>query len=146
MTTILIAEDNAMVGLLMEADLSDAGYDVLGPYPRTGPCLQAARDAAAKGGVSLALLDIDLAGGDSGIELAERLQAEHGTPCLFVTGQAYDAATAGGAALGALAKPFTSEALLAATRAALAAARGEPKEESDVVWFDGANGAGATVR
>lgn len=128
MSTILIAEDNAMVALLMEADLSDAGYEVLGPFARSAPALAAAGAAP----VDLALLDIDLAGGDNGIELAAALRAAHATPCLFVTGQSYEAAATTDLALGALAKPFTSQVLLDVVGAALT---GAAPEIDGLAWF-----------
>ena len=132
MTTILIAEDNAMVGLLMQMDLEGAGYTVRGPFARNDLALAAAADAS----VDLALLDIDLAGGDSGIDLARKLKAAHGTPCLFVTGQSYEAAGTGSLALGALTKPFTSQALLDVVRAALKRTSGERAEaDAAVAWF-----------
>ena len=134
MTTILIAEDNTMVGLLMQADLEDAGYAVQGPFARSGPALAAA--AAAR--PDLALVDIDLADGDSGIDLAERFGGMS-VPCLFVTGQSFDAAAAPEHALGVLGKPFPSAVLLETVALALRVAAGEPapRNEAGVAWFGG---------
>lgn len=137
MTTILIAEDNAMVGMMMQLDLEAAGYAVLGPFARSAPALEAAEAQPP----ALALLDIDLAGGDSGIDLAARLRERWSVPCLFVTGQGVDAASARELALGVMTKPFRSETLVAAVEDALAVAAGEtearfaPRAIEAVSWF-----------
>ena len=132
MTTILIAEDNAMVGLLMQMDLSDAGYEVMGPFPRSAPALESAGAQRP----DLALVDIDLADGDSGIDLAAALRGTLGVPCLFVTGQSFEASGAAEHAIGALTKPFPSAVLLEAVAAALRVAEGEPPPSGQAVaWF-----------
>lgn len=137
MPKILIAEDNVMVGLMIQYDLEGAGFTALGPFPRSAPALAAAREAAAGDEpVALALLDIDLSGGDSGLDIARTLKGDHGTPCLFVTGQSYEASEYRALALGALAKPYTSADLVAAVTTTLAVIGGAPKDEaSPVTWF-----------
>lgn len=135
MTTILIAEDNAMVGMMMQMDLEAAGYRVLGPFARNAPAIEAAEAERP----ALALLDIDLAGGDSGIDLAAVLCERWDVPCLFVTGQGVDAASARDLALGVLTKPFRSDALVAAVDAALRVVSGgeAPPDAEAVAWFAG---------
>ena len=129
---ILVAEDNAMIGMLIQSDLEQAGFDVLGPFPRMAPALEAARTR----GCALALVDIDLAGGDSGVSLAGALSGQLGVPCLFVTGQAIDAARGAEHALGVLSKPVPSEVMVQSVHAALRVAKGHPPPEiSAVRWF-----------
>ena len=134
MKTILIAEDNAMVGMMMQMDLEAAGYVVLGPFARCAPALAAAETSTP----DLALLDIDLAGGDSGIALARQLRDRSVNTCLFVTGQGVDAASARELAVGVLTKPFPSLTLIAAVEGALAiaAGAGDPQEIDAVSWFE----------
>ena len=133
MTRILIAEDNVMIGMMITADLQRAGYDVDGPFLRNAPALAAAAAAAP----DLALLDIDLQGGDSGIDLALTLREQHGVAALFVTGQSEQAETARATALGVLVKPFRSDALLRAVEAGLRYAREgrRPDEGVGYRWF-----------
>ena len=131
-TRILIAEDNTMIALMAQMDLEGAGYEVLGPFARNAPSLAAAEAKRP----DLALVDIDLAGGDNGVELARRLKADLGVPSLFVSGQSSLAAANADAALGVLGKPFNSKLLVAAVENALVAAKGEaPAAEVEVTWF-----------
>ena len=99
---ILVAEDNVMIAMMIEGDLQDAGHEVAGPVGTIDEALAIARE----GGLTMALVDIDLLNGDSGIELATTLRAEYDLPCIFVTGQVKEAAGRSDAALGVLAKPF----------------------------------------
>ena len=123
-----------MIGLAVKADLSRHGFEVVGPFLRIAPALAAADPAKTK--ADLALVDIDLQHGDSGIDLAHALK-ERGVPALFMTGQIDQAKGAPDAALGALGKPFRTETLIAAVEAALAYVRGgeAPGEISGAIWF-----------
>ena len=134
MTRIIVAEDNVMIGMALVADLTRAGYEVVGPLMRVAPALEAAGEAP----VDLALVDIDLQHGDSGVELARDLSERHGVPSLFVTGQIEQARSHAEVALGALGKPFPVATLLTAVKDALAyAAGGERPEETErgLIWF-----------
>jgi DNA-binding response OmpR family regulator len=55
----LIAEDQALIGLSLEAYLADAGYDPIGPFATNGEALQSIDGAAP----DLALLDVLLRDG-----------------------------------------------------------------------------------
>jgi DNA-binding response OmpR family regulator len=130
MTTVLLAEDNIMVAMMMQLDLEQAGYKVLGPFARTEEALRSASKE-----VDLALVDIDLAGGDRGTDLATKLTGEFSIPCLFVTGQAEEAKGFTDAAIGVLSKPFASDQFIAAVNAAIARSRGESCDAEEVSWF-----------
>ena len=139
MSRIIIAEDNVMIGLAVKADLTRQGFEVLGPFLRVAPALSAVGPSGTSPkdvGADLALVDIDLQHGDSGIELARALR-QRGVPAIFMTGQVEQAKGASDAALGALGKPFPSEALIESVRAALAYARDgvTPDPISGVIWF-----------
>ena len=126
---ILIAEDNVMIAMMMEDDVQDAGHAVAGPVATIDEALAIARE----GGLTMALIDVDLLNGDSGIELAATLKAKHDLPCIFVTGQAAEAASHPDAALGVLSKPFDSGAIAQTVDAVLQKTR---PEIAQLTWFD----------
>ncbi|AUX78607.1 response regulator [Sinorhizobium fredii] len=78
---ILVAEDEILIALDMEAAFRDAGADIVGPCMT----LEAALDAARNEPLSLAVLDIRL--GDVTTENISDLLAERGIPFLFYSGQ-----------------------------------------------------------
>lgn len=131
--SVLVVEDNLIVAMVIEDDLRGAGYEVLGPTMRVGPSLDIARSSA----ISLALVDIDLEGGDNGVELARRLRDDHQVPSLYITGQAAVAQAGCDGALGLLPKPFTTEQLLEAVESALTYARTGtvPDKPQAAIWF-----------
>lgn len=113
---ILVVEDNAIIAMQVEMDLEDAGHAVQGPVPRSGPAV----DLAEREAPSLALVDVDLAGGDSGIDLVTDLFERFGVRSLFMTGQNTAVEATGGAALGVISKPFGPDIVERAVNAALA--------------------------
>jgi hypothetical protein len=62
-TRVLVVEDEIFASMLVEDELRDAGATVLGPAPSVGDALRLVEAAAADGGISAAVLDIDLMGG-----------------------------------------------------------------------------------
>ena len=136
-SVILIAEDNLLIAMVMEDDLREAGYETAGP----AATIKAALALADAHEISLALVDIDLAHGDSGLELAADLTSKHAIPCLFATGQALDAISNAGTALGVLHKPFDGDQLTTAVEFALKIASGTAEagalddERTPVTWF-----------
>ena len=81
--TVLLVEDESMVSMLAEDVLLDAGCKVLLAM-RLGEALQFALDAA----LDLAMLDVNLGGGDTSYPVADLLVARE-IPFMFATG--YDA-------------------------------------------------------
>jgi DNA-binding response OmpR family regulator len=65
----LIVEDQALIGMSLEASLEEAGFDVIGPFARKAQAL-ASLDSETP---DLALLDIMLPDGSS-VELARELK------------------------------------------------------------------------
>jgi len=116
---ILIVEDEILLGLLLAEALADAGHRALGP----ASCRTEALDLAAAN-PQLALVDIELRDGESGIELAKEL-ARRGVPCLFATAQPEKARQHRTAALGLIAKPCSPAALIEAVRYVEALLAGE---------------------
>jgi CheY-like chemotaxis protein len=130
MSLILLAEDNTMVAMVMKLDLEEGGHTVLGPFDRVADAL-----VAATAEVDLALLDIDLAGGDRGTDLAKALTEKFGTRCLFVTGQNTEAEDYAPYAVGVLSKPFSSKPFIDAVNAALGGAEQVEGKGGQIRWF-----------
>ena len=117
---VLVVEDEALVSMLVEDELRYAGAMVLGPAPSVGDALRLVEAAAADGGISAAVLDINL-DGQHVAPLADRLAAL-GVPFLFATGYGDSRDTGRHGAAPVLEKPFDMERLVAAV-AALASAK-----------------------
>jgi DNA-binding response OmpR family regulator len=67
---ILLVEDQALVSMLVEEELTDAGYTVIGPFSTCAAALNWLRDDTP----DLAILDLQLRDGPA-TELARELQA-----------------------------------------------------------------------
>lgn len=118
---IVIVEDEPFVAYEMEAHLSDAGHEVVGVADTVSEALRLAQ----AGQPDLVLVDIQLADGGSGFDVARDLHAR-GIACLFATGNCPGQAR--NDAVGCLHKPYDRVQLLDAVAAADAAARGERPE------------------
>ncbi|WP_120994989.1 response regulator [Stutzerimonas urumqiensis] len=105
---ILLVEDDPILALTAAAVLEEGAHQVVGPAHGVTQALELASASA----VDLALVDINLAGRDEGIELARRLRAEYGIVSVFVSGQRQVAEDNRDAALGLLGKPFRLDDLL----------------------------------
>lgn len=108
---ILIVEDEALVSMLMEDEFLDAGAEVIGPASSLDEALQLAETAVADGGLSAAVLDINLAG-VAVWPVADRLAAL-GVPFVFSTGYDDNRNPNRYAAAPRLVKPFDLDALVA---------------------------------
>lgn len=113
---ILLIEDDAIIAMAAEAALTEAGHVVLGPYST----LPAALAAGRLGAPDIALVDINLAGGQEGVAIARALMDQLGVRSLFATGQPNIARENKDAAIGVLEKPYTDGALREAMPVALA--------------------------
>src|SRR3954447_21225312 len=113
---VLVVEDEAIVAMLVEDKLAEAGAMVLGPAGSVAEALRLIEAAATDGGLSGAVLDINLDG--IGVApVADRLAAL-GVPFLFATGWVVDGRLVGGhAAAPVLQKPFDPRELVAAVDA-----------------------------
>lgn len=117
---ILVVEDEALVALEIQSGLEDVGHEIVGVADRTAAAGTLARAMKP----DLALVDIRLARGDSGLDVAADL-TRLGLPCLFVTGNCpLDRGI--GIAVGCLHKPFDEWQLIQAVAASMAVIRGAP--------------------
>jgi CheY-like chemotaxis protein len=112
---ILVVEDEVLVSMLVEDELRGAGAEVVGPAPSVDDALRLVEAAAADGGLSAAVLDINLDGRHVG-PVADRLAALD-VPYLFATGYGENCDTGGHGAARVLSKPFAPERLVAAVEA-----------------------------
>ena len=117
---ILIVEDEALVALEIEGMLAMAGHEAVAQADDL-PSAVAAAEAEKP---DLALVDIQLALGTSGLDVAAALRAR-GIPVLFATGNC-PTEKGRGLALGCLHKPISDRTLAAAVEAAGAVLRGAP--------------------
>jgi two-component system, response regulator PdtaR len=75
---LLVAEDEALIALVLELELSGAGHRVLGPAATPEEALALVEGTRPE----LALIDINLAAGGDGIGLARTLRDRPGCrPC-----------------------------------------------------------------
>lgn len=111
--TVLVVEDEALVALLVEDTLSDAGYDpVLTPDGRPAP-----RHSEHGTAARAAVVDLRLAEGLDGRQVVRRLRENHpALPVVVVTGFHPEAPEADLRGLGGptvrLCKPFDCDDLL----------------------------------
>jgi DNA-binding response OmpR family regulator len=120
---ILIVEDEALVALEVESILAMAGHQPIAVADDLESTL-AALEAATP---DLALVDIQLARGASGLDVAAALKAR-GIPTLFATGNCPEARR-DDLAIGCLHKPFSDRTLTGAVEAVAAILRGaEPRQ------------------
>jgi len=111
---VLVVEDEAVIGMLMEDGLINAGAEVVGPACSVDEALGLIEVAAADGGLSAAVLNIGL-DGEMVLPVADRLAAL-GVPFVFATG--YPAWSNRGLHTTAptLEKPFDGDTLADAVR------------------------------
>jgi FixJ family two-component response regulator len=86
----------------------------------------------------LALVDIDLGDGGSGVDFARSLQERYGVPSIFVTGDPELASQASSVGIGYLAKPYRRTSIIEAVDVAQAIIEGRKpgKIPPDLTLFD----------
>lgn len=118
--SVLIVEDEWIIADEMRRILVSGGYGVVGVARTAEEFLKRVSETMP----SLVLLDLHLAGGDDGIEVAARVCAMSPIPIVIVSGQS-DAATVGRIVrairpAGFVVKPFSAAQLLATVALAVA--------------------------
>jgi DNA-binding response OmpR family regulator len=111
---VLIVEDEALVAMMFEDGLLEAGAEVIGPAASVEEALLLIDKATAGGGLNAAVLDINLEGAVVS-PVADRLAAL-GVPFVFTTGYGEHCDRGLHATRPLLAKPFDLDRLVAAIR------------------------------
>ena len=106
---VLIVEDEALTGWVLADSLEGAGHEVIGPAAAMAEALALCEAAAPP---ELAVLDINLRDGSSGVDVAHALLERWGVPSIFASGQAVDARRAKDVALGYIRKPYELQTVL----------------------------------
>jgi DNA-binding response OmpR family regulator len=122
---ILIAEDNGLIGMMLEQDLREAGFEVAGPF---ASCAAALKWLATQTPDS-AILDIELSDGPC-VEVAQRLK-DRGVPFLILTGKPSGIADDEEAFSGAprLEKPMSQHEVIETLRGLLPSSNPDHSEE-----------------
>lgn len=79
--SILILDDEFLVGLALADEFEASGFEVVGPYSNA----EDATDSIEEQLPDAAILDFNLGRGETSEELAQRLK-QHGVPFVFLTG------------------------------------------------------------
>lgn len=104
---ILIIEDEFLIAEGVSLTLQSAGHEVTGIAEDLSTALALARQEKP----DMAFVDIKLANGSNGLDVARALKAM-GVACVFATGNPPNKAQAGGVGLGYIAKPFSPRVLV----------------------------------
>jgi CheY-like chemotaxis protein len=105
---VLIVEDEALVAMLVEDALLDAGAEVIGPVATVADALEVLKAQIPEA----AVLDLNLAG-ETSTPVADEL-AKRGVPFVVATGYGADGLPPGHANVPVLAKPYDPADLTAA--------------------------------
>ena len=121
---ILIIEDEALVAMELRFVLEDLGHEVVG----TAADARTARGLVQETEVDLALVDIHLSDGPTGIELGRELGQELGVTVLFMTANPGMVRDGVAGTIGVLSKPTDERAVQTAVDYALRRRAGRPIE------------------
>ena len=106
---VLVVEDEALVAMLIEDGLIDAGAEVVGTATTVEHALAMIEVAMLDGGLTSAVLDLNL-GGQRVQAVADRL-VSLGVPFVIATGYGSNCDTGGHTAAPVIHKPFSSNML-----------------------------------
>lgn len=110
---ILIVEDEALLAMDIEAMIEDSGHEVVGE----AASLTEVRDLSGLAEPDVAFVDIQLAGGSSGLDVAAFIHAHwQDTAVVFLTANPKKIPQDFAGAKGVIPKPFSRSGLIAAMR------------------------------
>ncbi|MCJ2053630.1 response regulator [Methylobacterium sp. J-070] len=107
---ILVVEDEALIALELESLLEDLGHVMVGVAGTAAEAIALGRSTTP----DVALVDIHLVDGPTGIEVARALSADRRTTVVFMTANAKRIPEDFAGAIGVIAKPY-SERVVAST-------------------------------
>ncbi|MBD3836047.1 response regulator [Brevundimonas sp.] len=119
---ILIVEDEALVAMELRFVLEDLGHEVVDICATAKSALNTVRETE----IDLALVDIHLSDGATGIELGRRLGQEMGVGVLFMTANPGMVREGVAGTIGVLSKPTDEHAVQTAVDYALRRRQGQP--------------------
>ena len=124
---ILIVEDEALIAIELDCLLGDLGHEVVGIAVGSSEAIALGRDT----GPDVALVDIHLLDGPTGVDVARALSADPRITVLFMTANDKRIPSDFAGALGVITKPY-SERVVAAVLAYVVACREghEPSAQS----------------
>ena len=128
---ILIVEDEILIALELESLLQDAGHEVVGVAASSEEALSAGADCRP----DLAFVDIHLADGPTGVEVARSLAREHGIMVLFMTANAKRIPDGFAEAHGVISKPYTERGVFQALDYVIACREGAGLPSVDTLTF-----------
>ena len=105
---ILIVEDEALIALMLTDSLENGGHSVMGPASTVAEALNLCKTERPE----LALLDVNLRDGSSGVDVARALFERWGVLSIFASGQMMEARQARDVALGYIRKPYEVQTVL----------------------------------
>jgi len=117
---VLIVEDDAVISIMMEDALEEAGHVVVGAVASAA----AVERLLAHSVPGLLLVDVNLADGETGCRFASESHRRWNVPTIFVTGSPEKARVCDDA-IGVLVKPFRPGSVSAAVDVASALETGE---------------------
>lgn len=121
---ILVIEDEALVAMELRFVLEDLGHEVVG----TAADARTARRLVQETEIDLALVDIHLSDGPTGIDLGRELGQELGVTVLFMTANPGMVRNGVAGTIGVLSKPTDERAVQTAVDYALRRRAGRPIE------------------
>lgn len=107
---VMIVEDNAILAMELEAILEEAGHQTVG----WAPSFREAKQLIEHTDPDLAFVDIQLADGPTGVDVARALKRKGNTLVVFMTASAEQIPDDFAGAAGLIAKPYTHGGLIAA--------------------------------
>ena len=120
--SVLIIEDEVLIGLGLAMALNIAGHRVHGPTGSTRRAMAIAGEVRPE----IALVDINLHGRAEGVDLARRLHREHDVTIVFLTAEPDEARRARDHAFGMVVKPYDLATMPRVIEAASRHRRGWP--------------------
>ena len=106
---VLIVEDEVLIAMALANSLEEGGHEVVGPAATMAEALALCEAAAAP---ELAVVDINLRDGSSGVDVARALLERWGVLSIFASGAMMEARRARDVALGYIRKPYEAETVL----------------------------------
>lgn len=119
---VLIIEDEALVAMELRFVLEDLGYGVAGAVADRRAALTVVRETE----VDLALVDIHLSDGPTGVELGRDLARDFGVTVLYMTANPGMLGDGVAGTVGVLSKPADERAVQSAVDYALRRRQGRP--------------------